>query len=101
MRRIPKATYQTPEHIEARIAERMNDALSFPPDSAEHRALMQEISKLKIYAEAKRWIARPASKQNGKPVAAVDLESKHDAIRGAESLARRLDRTVRVGAQPA
>ena len=37
-----------------------NDALSLRPESAEHRKIMKEISKLRLYADARRWIgSRP------------------------------------------
>jgi hypothetical protein len=45
--------------IEARIKERESDALWLPPHSAEHRSIMKEIAKLRIYAEAKQWISSP------------------------------------------
>jgi hypothetical protein len=59
MKRIPKAIYQTADEIEARIKEREDEALWLSPDSDEHRAIMKEIAQLRMYAEAKRWIASP------------------------------------------
>jgi hypothetical protein len=63
MKRIPKVIYQTAEEIEARIRELENSALHLRPDQAEHRAIMQEIGKLRIYADAKRWLAGPERKR--------------------------------------
>jgi len=57
--RIPKAVYQTPAEIEARIRERENKALDLAPETNEHRALMREIAQLRVYAEAKRLFAFP------------------------------------------
>jgi hypothetical protein len=59
MRRIPRAIYQTADEIDARIRERESNALSLEPDSEEHRTIMKEIAQLRIYSEAKRWIASP------------------------------------------
>jgi hypothetical protein len=62
MKRIPKAIYLTPDEIEMRIAARENDALTLSPDTDAHRAIMKEIAQLRLYAEAKRWMASPALK---------------------------------------
>jgi hypothetical protein len=56
MKRIPRAIYRTPAEIEERIRQRMDEALFFSPTSDEHRAIMQEIARLRIYADAKRWL---------------------------------------------
>lgn len=56
MKRIPKVIYKTPEEIDARIEQLLNEALSFPPSSDETRRRMHEIAKLRIYADAKRWM---------------------------------------------
>jgi hypothetical protein len=63
MKRIPNAVYQTPAEIEARIREREDEALDLAPDTNEHRALMREIAQLRVYAEAKRWMASPTIKR--------------------------------------
>ena len=62
MKRIPKAIYLTADEIEARIAARETEALTLSPDTDAHRAIMKEIAQLRIYAEAKRWMASPGSK---------------------------------------
>ena len=59
MKRLPKATYQTPSEIEDRIRQREFDALQLRPDTDEHREIMREIARLRIYAEAKRWLSGP------------------------------------------
>jgi hypothetical protein len=58
MRRIPKAIYQTPEEIDARIADLSADAAALP-DGPERQAILKEIAQLSVYADAKRWIASP------------------------------------------
>lgn len=60
MNRIPKAIYQTAEQIDARIRVLEDDAMTLEPSSKEHRAIMREIAQLRVYAEAKRWLAGPA-----------------------------------------
>ena len=60
MRKITKAVYQTPAELESRIGERLEEAMLLSPASDEHRAIMQEIAKLRIYAEAKRWLESPS-----------------------------------------
>lgn len=56
MKRISKTIYQTPAELEARIRQRMDEAMLLSPNTDEHRAIMQEVAKLRIYAEAKRWL---------------------------------------------
>ena len=63
MKQIPKALYQTADEIQERIRERQEDAMWLRPDSDEHRQIRQEISRLRIYAEAKRWLAGPTKQQ--------------------------------------
>lgn len=63
MKPIPKAAYQTPEQIAERIREREIAAMDLAPDTAEHRAIMQEIARLRIYADAKRWLAGPVKQE--------------------------------------
>jgi hypothetical protein len=62
VRKVPSAIYQTPDQLEARIRERMDDAMLLPPDTDEHRQIMKEIAKLRIYVDAKRWIEGPGLK---------------------------------------
>jgi hypothetical protein len=63
MKRVPKAIYMTAGELEQRIRERESDALRLPPNTIEHREIMQEIARLRIYAEAKRWLAGPTKQQ--------------------------------------
>ncbi len=51
MRKVPSAIYQTPDELEARIRERMDDAMLLPPDTDEHRKIMKEIAQLRVYAD--------------------------------------------------
>lgn len=60
MRRIPKAIYQSADEIEERIRQREFDVMTLRPDTEEHRKIMKEISQLRIYAEAKRWLSGPS-----------------------------------------
>ena len=62
MRKKPKPIYRTPAELEEYIRERMDEALLIPPDTDEHREIMKEIAKLRIYADAKRWIESPGLK---------------------------------------
>lgn len=62
MKRIPKAIYQTTEQIEEQIKSLEADALLLDPTSENHRAIMKEIAQLRIYAETKRWLNRPAKR---------------------------------------
>ena len=43
--------------------ERMDDAMLLPPETEEHRRIMKEIARLRVYADAKRWLAG-STKQN-------------------------------------
>jgi hypothetical protein len=61
MKRIPKAIYQTADEIEAHIADLKAEADALP-DGPERQALLKEIARLSVYAEAKRWIASPGLK---------------------------------------
>ena len=56
MHHLSDAVRRTPAELEARIARRIDDALDLQPDSAEHRKIMKEISRLRIYADVKRWV---------------------------------------------
>ena len=55
MKPIPRASYQTPAEIDERVRKLESKANRLGPDSEEHRNLMKEIAKLRIYADAKRW----------------------------------------------
>ena len=62
MKRVPKAIYRTAEEIDERIRTLETDAMQLRADQNEHREIMQEIAKLRIYADAKRWIDSPGLK---------------------------------------
>jgi hypothetical protein len=62
MKSISKTIYQTPEEIEERIRQRELDAMRLGPETDEHRKIMREIAQLRIYADAKRWLAGPTSR---------------------------------------
>ena len=57
MKRIPVAIYSSADDIEANICQLENDALALQPDGDEYRNIMKQIAKLRIYAEAKRWLS--------------------------------------------
>jgi len=56
MKRIPKAIYMTADEIERLIEDRIADADALP-DGAERQTILKEIAQLRVYADAKRWIA--------------------------------------------
>ena len=60
MKSVPKPRYKPVEAIEAQIEALESDAMRLAPDSDEHRRIMQEISRLRVYAEMKRWLGSPA-----------------------------------------
>jgi hypothetical protein len=57
VRKIPRAIYQTPAELDARIRRRTDDAMLHLPETEEHRAIMKEIAQLRMYADAKRLFA--------------------------------------------
>jgi hypothetical protein len=61
MRKIQKAIYLTAEEIEAVVNECLADADALE-DGPERQAILKEIAQLRMYAEAKRWIASPGLK---------------------------------------
>ena len=61
MKRIPHATYRTPEEIEAKARAREADASSLP-HGQERQSILIEVAKLRAYAEVKRWVASPTAK---------------------------------------
>lgn len=56
-----QAIYQTPDEIDARVADLEADADAMP-DGPERQAILKEIAQLRMYAEAKRWIESPGLK---------------------------------------
>ena len=61
MRKIPQAIYLSAAEIEHLVRERKADANSLP-DGPEREAILKEIARLRIYADAKRWIKSPGLK---------------------------------------
>jgi hypothetical protein len=57
MKRIPIAIYSSSDEIEAIIRQLETDALALPPDSEQHRNIMKQIAKFRVYADAKRWLS--------------------------------------------
>jgi hypothetical protein len=58
MKRIPKAIYQTADEIEARIVDLKANADALP-DGAARQSILKDIAQLRVYSEAKRWMASP------------------------------------------
>jgi hypothetical protein len=54
MRKIPKATYQTPEEVYRRIQALQAHADEMQPGNARQSVLV-ETAKLRAYADMKRW----------------------------------------------
>jgi hypothetical protein len=61
MRKNPAPVYLTPSQIEDRIREREADAAELA-DGDERRAILKEIARLRLYADAKRWLESPGLK---------------------------------------
>ena len=62
MKRIPQAIYQSADQLDARIRQLEFEAMQLRPNSEEHREIMKEIAQLRIYADAKRWLAGPSKR---------------------------------------
>jgi hypothetical protein len=62
MRTIPKTMYLTPSEIEQRILDRIAVADQLPEGSEERQTIMKEIARLRIYADAKRWMGLAVAK---------------------------------------
>lgn len=58
MKRIPKATYQSPEEVEHIIKLREADAALLAPGPS-RQSVLKEIARLRAYAHMKRWIDSP------------------------------------------
>jgi hypothetical protein len=56
MKRIPRAIYLSADDLEAEIENLQSEAMRLPPDGPKHRELMQDIAKLRVYADMKRWL---------------------------------------------
>jgi hypothetical protein len=62
MKRKPHALYQTPDELDERIVDHTAEAHKYPASSEERQAILKEIARLRLYAEAKRWIESPGLK---------------------------------------
>jgi hypothetical protein len=56
MKKIPKATYKTPDEIEDVIKEREAEAARLPPGGG-RQSVLAEVMRLRSYAEMKRLLA--------------------------------------------
>ena len=61
MRKIPNAIYQTPAELDARIEKRLEEARRLPPGEP-RQTILKEVARLRMYADAKRWIKSPELK---------------------------------------
>jgi hypothetical protein len=52
----------TLEELDQRILERTVEANKLAQDSEERQAIMKEIARLRLFADAKRWINSPGLK---------------------------------------
>lgn len=55
---MPRAIYLSVEEIERLIQERRVEADALP-DGEERQAILKEIARLRIYADAKQWMRSP------------------------------------------
>jgi hypothetical protein len=62
MKRIPKAIYKSVADLEAHIEALEIEAVRLPPDAEQHRQIMQEIARLRVYADMERWLTPPSLK---------------------------------------
>lgn len=61
MKRLPQVIYMSPEEIDALVKQRETDAASIPLGEA-RLSILKEIARLRMYADAKRWIESPGLK---------------------------------------
>jgi hypothetical protein len=61
MKRIPKPNYMTADEVDRRVEERAADAHALP-DGPARQAILKEVARLRMYAEAKRWTESPRLK---------------------------------------
>lgn len=66
MRKIPRATYQTPDELHGIIALRRAEAFTLPPGPA-RQSILIEVAKLQAYADMKRRVATPTSDKKTEP----------------------------------
>jgi hypothetical protein len=58
----PDPLYQTADALDERIVECTAEAHQYPASSKECQTILKEIARLRLYAEAKRWIESPRLK---------------------------------------
>lgn len=61
MHRSPRAIYLSVKEIEQLIQERRAEADAMP-DGDERQAILKEIARLRVYADAKLWMRSPGLK---------------------------------------
>ena len=62
MKGKPHPLDQTADELDERIVECTAEAHQYPASSEERQAILKEIARLRLYAEAKRWIKSPGLK---------------------------------------
>jgi hypothetical protein len=62
MKRLPQLIYMTSDELDECILERTIEAQKHPKHSEECQTIFMEIAKLRLYADAKRWIESPRLK---------------------------------------
>ena len=58
MKPVPRTIYRTADEIEENVRQLEFEAMELRPDTDEHRKIMQLAAQLRLYAAAKRWLAR-------------------------------------------
>jgi len=61
MKRIKKVIYLSADEIDELVQERETVAESLP-EGVERQSVLKEVSQLRMYADAKRWIDSPGLK---------------------------------------
>lgn len=56
MHPVPKATYRTAAELDELVKQREAEAATLPPGEA-RQSILKEIARLRIYADAKRWMS--------------------------------------------
>jgi hypothetical protein len=67
LKKIPKASYETPEQLDARIHAREAEAALSPPGPV-RQAILVEVAQLKAYAEVQRWVTGAPSVVPARPI---------------------------------
>ena len=56
MKKIPKAIYMTADELDLRIRDREAEVERLAHDCERRQTILKEVARLRIYAEAKRWL---------------------------------------------